>query len=216
MVRIAIDERGKIGGRAEIRSDKPTEFRKRDWRRLRELLLVMEDKKDAARFLRDAGFRLQARGQFDPEPWTEAMVTDAIYKRLSTWQRFIRTLLTMSDAEVMKLGKQRDVEAEKFCGGLGDALNFHASVSWARTGRPEMAMLLNHPLQAVLLTAHLDRSFGEFFYCADPNCPFHDKPQRRIKPNQRFCEGGACSNRVRQQRKRKKDREEREKPDERL
>ena len=206
-MRSPITASGEIGKAIKLRDDNRKALERRDWGKLRERLLAVEDKASAAYFLEQAGFILQAPGPFShlrkvdaaddlryiSGPWAEEDVSESILQKLYRHQRYVRQL-TDDYQSAMKAAPDLHPSEARFLQGTGGRVNFAAILEWARTGTPEVRVALN-PLEAVLLWTHLDCAFGAIRLCG--GC---DK-LKPLRSNQTFC-SEKCGNRVRKQRQR--------------
>lgn len=198
---------------AVLRGDDQRALKERNWRSLREDLLTMgigdqQSRKDAARLLQDLGYRLLLDDDCWLREWTPEHVTSVILKTLRECRADIELLLFGDYAHLRGDAVARarrylathpsqfNPRMERILLGLADGVNQPAFFTFA-SGKPETHVVLHHPLRALLLLTHLERSLGtRYSRCAWRDC---ERVFRKRTASQLCC----CAehrNRERQQR----------------
>src|SRR5579863_1805746 len=149
-----------LGQRGEILGQVPgaKDDRKLDFWFLREKLLSSKTREDLVEFLNECGYGCVTRNQLITRPWTLEHLSPNLSDYLLNLKQLLIEWMPLPRDRWRKLqGRFSAKLLEYVCLGTGRSHALRATFGWSAAGEPSVTVFANDPLEAIVITVHIDR-----------------------------------------------------------
>src|SRR5580704_15729489 len=163
-----------LGQNGELFGQDPTTNanQNQDFWGLRDKLLASQNEWDLIDFLNECGYACATPDGSIKRPWKREWLSEALAAFLFERRDLLAKWMPLVPSQWRKLnGRVNKSLLEYAVWGTGRRHRLGASFGWTEEGGPFVTVYASDPLEAIVLTVHIDRLRGvKFKTCARPDC----------------------------------------------